>query len=72
MGNPATGEIDIDYGSRVPFLHGVGIISDQLYEAIMEHCQGGNYSNPKNALCAQALDRLNQLYDEISHPHILD
>ncbi|KAF7043731.1 hypothetical protein CFC21_053051 [Triticum aestivum] len=71
VGNPATGEYNIDYGSRVPYLHGMGIISDQLYELIMEHCQGEDYSNPKNALCAQVLDRSNQLWNEISHPHIL-
>ncbi|KAM0882429.1 hypothetical protein ACQ4PT_032299 [Festuca glaucescens] len=31
VGNPATGE-SIDGESRVPFLHGMGVISDQLYE----------------------------------------
>uniref|UniRef100_A0A453MTF6 Serine carboxypeptidase-like 19 n=1 Tax=Aegilops tauschii subsp. strangulata TaxID=200361 RepID=A0A453MTF6_AEGTS len=31
VGNPGTGE-SIDFESRVPFLHGMGIISDQLYE----------------------------------------
>jgi hypothetical protein len=31
VGNPSTGEI-IDTSSRVPYAHGVGIISDQLYE----------------------------------------
>jgi serine carboxypeptidase-like clade 1 len=32
--NPTTGE-RIDYESKVPYLHGVGIISDQLYEVIL-------------------------------------
>ena len=31
IGNPSTGEI-IDISSKVPYAHGVGIISDQLYE----------------------------------------
>ncbi|KAM0914367.1 hypothetical protein ACQ4PT_011561 [Festuca glaucescens] len=31
VGNPATGEA-IDRDTRVPYLHGVGVISDQLYE----------------------------------------
>uniref|UniRef100_A0ACD5W972 Uncharacterized protein n=1 Tax=Avena sativa TaxID=4498 RepID=A0ACD5W972_AVESA len=70
VGNPGTGE-SIDLESRVPFLHGVGIISDQLYETIKEHCQAGDLFNPKNVLCAQALDKYNRLYDEISHAHIL-
>ncbi|RLM69015.1 serine carboxypeptidase-like 11 [Panicum miliaceum] len=35
VGNPATGE-SIDTDSRVPYAHGVGIISDQLYELLNE------------------------------------
>jgi hypothetical protein len=31
VGNPVTGE-SIDDDSKVPYAHGVGIISDQLYE----------------------------------------
>jgi serine carboxypeptidase-like clade 1 len=31
VGNPSTGE-SIDDDSKVPYLHGVGIIPDQLYE----------------------------------------
>ncbi|XP_047087966.1 serine carboxypeptidase-like 19 [Lolium rigidum] len=70
VGNPATGE-SIDGESRVPFLHGMGIISDQLYETINEHCQAGKYLTPKNMLCAQAMEKFDILYDEISHPHVL-
>jgi len=70
VGNPATGE-SIDQESRVPFLRGMGIISDQLYETIKEHCQAGDYANSKNVLCAQAMDKFNRLLDEISGTHIL-
>ncbi|KAF7017869.1 hypothetical protein CFC21_031226 [Triticum aestivum] len=35
LGNPATGE-RIDESSKVPFAHGFGIISDQLYELLSE------------------------------------
>uniref|UniRef100_A0ACD5ZXS1 Uncharacterized protein n=1 Tax=Avena sativa TaxID=4498 RepID=A0ACD5ZXS1_AVESA len=38
VGNPATGE-SIDEESRVPFLHGTGIISDQLYELYDQICK---------------------------------
>jgi len=31
VGNPGTGDI-VDYSSRVPYAHGFGIISNQLYE----------------------------------------
>ncbi|KAF8690823.1 hypothetical protein HU200_041219 [Digitaria exilis] len=60
VGNPGTGEI-IDYTSRVPYAHGVGIISDQLYETILWHCQGQDFFNPSNALCAQALNTFNNV-----------
>uniref|UniRef100_A0A0D9XQV1 Serine carboxypeptidase-like 19 n=1 Tax=Leersia perrieri TaxID=77586 RepID=A0A0D9XQV1_9ORYZ len=61
VGNPVTGE-RIDYESKVPYCHGVGIISDQLYEMIMEHCKGEDYHNPKNVICKQALARFNTIY----------
>nr|CAB3490015.1 unnamed protein product [Digitaria exilis] len=61
VGNPATGEA-IDLDSRVSYAHGHGIISDQLYETIMEHCQGEDYSKPKNVVCAEALDRSSKTY----------
>uniref|UniRef100_K3ZTI5 Uncharacterized protein n=1 Tax=Setaria italica TaxID=4555 RepID=K3ZTI5_SETIT len=70
VGNPGTGEI-IDFSSRVPYAHGVGIISDQLYETILGHCQGLDYINPSNALCAQALNTFNNLISEVQNAHIL-
>ncbi|KAL6854403.1 hypothetical protein ACP4OV_019306 [Aristida adscensionis] len=60
LGNPVTGE-PIDVESVVPYTHGVGIISDQLYETVMEHCQGEDYSNPKNVICAQALRSVDEV-----------
>ncbi|BAT17819.1 Os12g0581400 [Oryza sativa Japonica Group] len=54
-------------GKIVPFLAqkisedieaGVRPIVD--LKTIMEHCQGEDYSNPKNAICRQALDRFNE------------
>ncbi|KAL5204463.1 hypothetical protein ABZP36_009334 [Zizania latifolia] len=70
VGNPVTGE-SIDDESKVPYAHGIGIISDQLYETIMEHCKGEDYDNPTNVICAQALTRFNSLLGEVSRPHIL-
>ncbi|XP_024318825.1 uncharacterized protein LOC100826180 isoform X2 [Brachypodium distachyon] len=37
----------------------------------MEHCEGDGFTNPKNALCAQASDKLDRLLQEVSRPHIL-
>uniref|UniRef100_A0A0D9XRP4 Uncharacterized protein n=1 Tax=Leersia perrieri TaxID=77586 RepID=A0A0D9XRP4_9ORYZ len=70
VGNPGTGD-SIDFDSKVPYGHGVGIISDQLYEMILEHCGREDYNNPKNAICAQALNRFNDLMGEVEGAHIL-
>ncbi|KAF0895477.1 hypothetical protein E2562_013576 [Oryza meyeriana var. granulata] len=70
VGNPSTGE-SIDYDTKVPYAHGVGIISDQLYETILEHCGREGYFNPKNAICSHALNRFSDLLGEVSSAHIL-
>ncbi|RLM84899.1 serine carboxypeptidase-like 19 [Panicum miliaceum] len=73
VGNPSTGEI-IDFSYRVPYAHGFGIISDQLYETILRHCQGQDYINPGNAgnaLCAQALNTFSDLVDEVEKAQVL-
>ncbi|CAL5079974.1 unnamed protein product [Urochloa decumbens] len=70
VGNPSTGEI-IDFSSPVPYAHGVGIISNQLYETILSHCHGLDYINPRNVLCAQAMNSFNNLIDEVQKAQIL-
>ncbi|XP_006663388.2 serine carboxypeptidase-like 18 [Oryza brachyantha] len=70
VGNPSTGE-SIDHDTVVPYAHGVGIISDQLYETILENCGRGDYANPKNGICAQAMNRFNDLIGEVWGAHIL-
>ncbi|XP_044967568.1 serine carboxypeptidase-like 18 [Hordeum vulgare subsp. vulgare] len=70
VGNPATGE-RIDESSKVPFAHGFGIISDQLYETILGHCQGQDYKNPTSVLCAKALGTFHSLLSEVMLAHIL-
>lgn len=70
VGNPGTGE-SIDETSKVPFAHGFGIISDQLYETILGHCRGQDYKNPTNTLCAQALGTFNSLLLEVMGAQIL-
>ncbi|EMS61531.1 Serine carboxypeptidase-like 19 [Triticum urartu] len=70
VGNPGTGE-NIDISSRVPYAHGLGIISDQLYETILEHCQGEDYMNPRNTLCAQSLGTFDNLLSEVMAAQIL-
>ncbi|PWZ37204.1 Serine carboxypeptidase-like 2 [Zea mays] len=60
VGNPSTEE-RIDVSARVPCAHGFGIISHQLYEMILGHCHGEDYSNPAKELCGQALKTFNDV-----------
>ncbi|KAF7066155.1 hypothetical protein CFC21_072185 [Triticum aestivum] len=54
VGNPVTGS-DYDDNFRVPYAHGVGIISDQLYEAAIRNCKG-SYIRPTDKMCARVLN----------------
>uniref|UniRef100_A0A0D9VYK5 carboxypeptidase D n=1 Tax=Leersia perrieri TaxID=77586 RepID=A0A0D9VYK5_9ORYZ len=70
VGNPITGS-KIDYNFNVAYSHGVGIISDQLYEAAVANCNG-DYVTATNELCANALDAINKLISEVDQGNILD
>ncbi|XP_058069724.1 serine carboxypeptidase-like 1 [Magnolia sinica] len=70
LGNPGT-DPKYDGSSRVPFLHGVGIISDELYEATKKSCKG-DYTNPTNPQCAEDLQAVNECTIGLNTVHILE
>ncbi|CAA7393727.1 unnamed protein product [Spirodela intermedia] len=55
VGNPVTSEGRFDMGSKIPYSHGVGFISDELYEATKASC-GGDYVTPRSVQCAKCLE----------------
>ncbi|KAF7073148.1 hypothetical protein CFC21_078184 [Triticum aestivum] len=69
VGNPFTGS-DYDRNFRAQYAHGVGIISDQLYEAAVGNCKG-NYIRPRNKLCDMALNTIEDLISEIDEGYIV-
>uniref|UniRef100_A0ACD6A4N3 Uncharacterized protein n=1 Tax=Avena sativa TaxID=4498 RepID=A0ACD6A4N3_AVESA len=71
VGNPITGSDFVDFNSRVPYAHGVGIISDQLYEVAIKNCNG-DYVIPTNGLCDEVLNTINNLISEVNQGYILD
>lgn len=73
IGNPVTDNL-FDVKSRVPFAHGMGIISDELYKELEENCEGETYDqpNPRNVQCYKALTKFNQLTSEINNIYILE
>ncbi|KAJ4762591.1 hypothetical protein LUZ62_072966 [Rhynchospora pubera] len=72
VGNPGTGENFYDVNYQVPYAHGVGIISDQLFELIQRSCKGQDYTNPNKVLCAEALEVFSKLTFEEGGAHILE
>ncbi|KAI7979679.1 Serine carboxypeptidase-like 6, partial [Camellia lanceoleosa] len=52
LGNPVTTLDDGNYA--IPFAHGMGLISDELYESLQRSCQGQYFNiDPSNARCLQ-------------------
>ncbi|KAJ8645345.1 hypothetical protein MRB53_007093 [Persea americana] len=70
IGNPATGTA-FDSAGRIPFLHGMGIISDELYESTKKNCKG-DFTHPGNQLCAKDLQIVQQFESELYDQHILE
>ncbi|CAM0876011.1 unnamed protein product [Alopecurus aequalis] len=70
VGNPITGSDFVDFNSKIPYAHGVGIISDQLYETAIENCKG-DYVTPRNRMCDEVLDTISSLISEIDEGYIL-
>ncbi|XP_073103502.1 serine carboxypeptidase-like 18 isoform X1 [Elaeis guineensis] len=70
VGNPATDE-KFDNGAFVPYAHGMGLISDELYESTKKSC-GGEYASPRNEQCANHLQSINECIKGINTVQILE
>ncbi|KAI3682567.1 hypothetical protein L1987_82630 [Smallanthus sonchifolius] len=70
VGNGVADEV-FDGNALVPFAHGMGLISDELYEDVTTACQG-NYSNPVDDDCESKLSKVDQLVDGINIYDILE
>ncbi|XP_009626153.1 serine carboxypeptidase-like 13 [Nicotiana tabacum] len=72
LGNPST--FPLQYNYWIPYAHGMGLISDELYKLLKETCNGENlqYVDPSNVLCYQHYQTFEQLISGINKPHILE
>ncbi|KAH0933310.1 hypothetical protein HID58_010427, partial [Brassica napus] len=71
LGNPVTyPEFEENY--RIPFSHGMSLISDELHESLKINCKG-NYGNvdPRNTKCLKLVDEYHKCTDKINTQHIL-
>lgn len=72
LGNAAT-DYSIDDNSKVPFAHGMGLISDELYESLKRSCRG-EYTlvDPSNADCLQLMQEFDKCTSGLDAAHILE
>ncbi|XP_019164423.1 PREDICTED: serine carboxypeptidase-like 10 isoform X2 [Ipomoea nil] len=71
LGSPKTYPTQSKY--KVPFAHGMGLITDQLYESLKENCKGDYMNTNSTSLrCQQNLQTFNQLIEGINSKHILE
>lgn len=70
VGNGVTDE-EFDGNALVPFAHGMGLISDDLYEEITSECRG-NYYNPTSTNCESKLAKVDEDVDGLNIYDILE
>ncbi|ESQ33623.1 hypothetical protein EUTSA_v10009366mg [Eutrema salsugineum] len=71
LGNPAT-HLDQDSNFKIPYAHGMGLISDELYESLKIFCKG-NYVevDPTNTQCLKWMEDYNKCVSRIDEGFIL-
>ncbi|CAF2061338.1 unnamed protein product [Brassica oleracea] len=72
LGNPLT-EFETDMNSRIPFAHGMALISDELYESLKIICKG-KYVNadPSNTECLKLVEEYNKCTETVNPYLILE
>ncbi|XP_011089617.1 serine carboxypeptidase 1 [Sesamum indicum] len=70
VGNGVTDD-HYDGNALVPFAHGMGLISDELYETVSAECQG-NFYNPTSEDCENKLAKVDDLLKDVNIYDILE
>ncbi|KAF8047622.1 hypothetical protein N665_2916s0003 [Sinapis alba] len=71
LGNPVT-ELDNNPNWRIPFAHGMALISDELYESLRRSCRG-NYTkvDPLNTKCMNLVEEYKKCVNGLDITYIL-
>ncbi|CAK7322541.1 unnamed protein product [Dovyalis caffra] len=65
LGNPVT-DPTFDDNSKVPFCHGMGLISDELYKSLKKSCRGEyQMIGPNNTECLKSVDAFDKDYIQL-------
>uniref|UniRef100_A0A0E0M4W1 Uncharacterized protein n=1 Tax=Oryza punctata TaxID=4537 RepID=A0A0E0M4W1_ORYPU len=59
LGNPVT-DHNFDAPSKIPFAHGMGLISDQLYQAYKKSCSVNHNTQQQSVQCTNTLDAIDE------------
>ncbi|KAL3517890.1 hypothetical protein ACH5RR_020479 [Cinchona calisaya] len=70
VGNGVTDD-EFDGNALVPFAHGMGLISDDLYKEVTSECRG-NFYRPESESCESKLEKVDQEVDGINLYDILE
>nr|BAO04183.1 putative acyl-glucose-dependent anthocyanin acyltransferase [Delphinium grandiflorum] len=72
LGNPKT-DLYYDHNSKIPFAHGMALLSTELFESVKKNC-GGEYYNadPENVQCRKDLQLVSECTKGVNDPHILE
>lgn len=72
LGNPVTDSF-LDTNSRIKFVHRVSLLSDEIYEAAKEYCNGDYVNvNENNTYCVTSLQTIKQCLLQINLVQILE
>ncbi|PKI72459.1 serine carboxypeptidase-like 7 [Punica granatum] len=72
LGNPVTDPV-IDGNSPIPYAHGMGLISDELYEALQKSCKGQyRFFDPSNVDCLRNIQSYYQCIIGLQTAQILE
>ncbi|KAG7641739.1 Peptidase S10 serine carboxypeptidase, partial [Arabidopsis suecica] len=71
LGNPIT-NLESDSNYRIPYAHGMALISDELYESLRRNCKGRYKTvDPSNKKCLKLVEKYNKCTDKIFRELIL-
>ncbi|EOA27135.1 hypothetical protein CARUB_v10023234mg [Capsella rubella] len=71
LGNPIT-DVEMELNYRIPFAHGMSLISDELYESLKRFCKGNYfYVDPSNTKCLELVEEFNKCTENINIHQIL-
>ncbi|KFK27798.1 hypothetical protein AALP_AA8G430800 [Arabis alpina] len=71
LGNPVTNIVE-ELNNRIPYAHGMALISDELYEAMKKICKGNYvFGASRNTECLKLIEKFHKCTDNIHVYNIL-